>query len=634
MSAGDTRHNHRELVQQWQYLGKVHKELLSDNAFLAAKDAGITAVQSYVPWSEVEREEGRFDFSIYDDLIGRLKKHGLKWVPFLILGPYYSIPDWFHSSGESLYAKCLEHDIESKIQSIWNPAIPGRVERFIKAFSEHFDASYIESVLLGISGNWGEAIYPSSGGFTGGFHTHRGWWCGDGFAKESYRLFLHKSYGSIDKLNNRYGSRYRDFDEIGLHSLPVSSKNKTFTGLLLRKVRGIFFKLLRLATDRLGMYGVYAAFFSLFRRRESVQWIDFVRWYQGEMTHWAEIWLASARRHFPRSRIYLVTGGAGEPESGAVFSHQLKVAKKYDAGIRITNQINEFSESFILTRLVSTASRFYKSFFVTEEALMNSPEGVLARVFDAATSGACGLYCKSIIGIGFDLCSKREYPAGKPTVGAEYLKNYSHLINVSEPLIDVAVLCPDTSMAFENRMSFIFRQCSELREHIDLDLIDETMIADGILQVYRYLVLFDCDWLRGKTIRMIDEWVRGGGILICSKISVVRNIDDLHEKLVFKIQNKKVAKHGRGFVLYFGKKDRDGYLHFITEMLENKGSQYPHAGMTRIDRSRDRVFASYFKDRVLLYNAGDEQSKKLIVSPANNEIVSVSVPPRAILAVD
>ena len=153
-----------ELIQQWHAYGKVHPKLLEDKAFEYCKKAGITSLQSYVYWAEIEKQPGIIDFSTYDILLEKLKKHNLKWVPFIILGPYYATPLWFQETDESVYAKCLEHGLETKIQSIWNPNLPKYVDRFLQILGEHYrDSNVLESITLDISGNWGESIYHVSG---------------------------------------------------------------------------------------------------------------------------------------------------------------------------------------------------------------------------------------------------------------------------------------------------------------------------------------------------------------------------------------------------------------------------------------------------------------------------------------
>ena len=71
------------------------------------------------------------------------------------------------------------------MQSLWNPVLRKHVARFIQAFCAHYrDSGVIESILLGVTGNYGEAIYPVSGSdwtadIHGPYHSHPGYWAGD-----------------------------------------------------------------------------------------------------------------------------------------------------------------------------------------------------------------------------------------------------------------------------------------------------------------------------------------------------------------------------------------------------------------------------------------------------------------------
>lgn len=149
-----SKENAIELIQQWQYTGAVNPILLEDKSFKYVKESGLTSLQSYVCWAEIEKEHDKIDFSSYDPLVEKIIKHKLKWVPFLILGPCYATLAWFQVSAESIFARCLEHGVDSKIQSIWNPYLPKYVDRFLGVFAKHYQASDLfESISLGISVN-------------------------------------------------------------------------------------------------------------------------------------------------------------------------------------------------------------------------------------------------------------------------------------------------------------------------------------------------------------------------------------------------------------------------------------------------------------------------------------------------
>ena len=584
-----------EIVQQWQYLGKVHPKLLEDEAFERCKQAGITSLQSYLYWAEIEKEPGKIDFSSYDVLVEKLKKHNLKWVPFLILGPEYATPQWFQESKESVFAKCLEHKEESKIQSIWNPDLPKYIDRFLRLVSEHYqDKSIFESILLGISGNWGEAIYPDKGGFHANFHTHLGWWCGDEYARSSFVNSIFNKYQSLAKINIAWDTNFQKIEEIKPPPLNNKTKGKLIYYLvnILSKFPPSFKKYLRIIRNGISALTEQTFFLTaevgtqpakINSKKEKQYWLDFVGWYIDSMTTFAEFWLKAARKYFPTTEIYLVTGGIGEPAAGADFSQQVKVAQKYNAGVRITNQSDDYSQSFILSRLVSSAARFYNSYFNTEEAGVNEPEAIIMRLFDAVVSGADGFYCKSIIGTGKDLCTKKNFELGKPTKGAANLsKNLHYLLRAERPIIKNAVFWPNTSIAFESAIiTSIYNKAAQIRDILDFDLIDEKMILDGALENYKFFVVLAGEIPEGEVSNKVKNWERRGGKLI----------------------------------IFPPRKE----LEALSKKADN------------IDNEDDGVYATRFEDKIIYYNSNNKKIQKKVnflnktIEIEKNSIVSINL---------
>jgi len=522
-----------EIIQQWQFPGKVHPELLEDSAFESCQKLGITSLQSYFTWAGIEKEKDRFDFSDYDILVEKIKKHNLKWVPFLILGPEYATPGWFKKSTEAVFAKCLEHGQEGAIQSIWNPYLKKHIERFLKAASRHYrDHKIFESITLGISGNWGEAVYPAEGGFNRNFHTHLGFWAGDQYARGSFIKFVLSKYKKINSLNSAWGKNYKGFQEIGF---PVFEKEERRA--LFNSVSGAFRQMpsfiktpLRLVKNLLldASGNKFSLVFEpdfkacgLEKEGGKKQWQDFMEWYFNSMSDFAEFWLKAARKHFPQTKIYLVTGGIGEPASGADFSQQVKIAKKYKAGIRITNQTNDYQQSFILTRLVSSAARFYGVYFTTEEeAILQTGPGLVMRIFDALSSGAVGLYCKNFISTGNDdPCIKKDLPAGKITTAGRSLGKNLGLLSfknsIRKPLIKTAVLFPLNYIILDSGLiKGLYNQSAQIRDILDFDLIDERMILDGALPKYEFLLVLAGNLPSGKILDKIKKWENRGGKIV------------------------------------------------------------------------------------------------------------------------
>jgi hypothetical protein len=588
-----------EVIQQWQYTGPANRDLLTDAAFENCKSIGITSLQSYVPWSEVESVEGSRDFSAYDPLVEALRRHGLKWVPFLILGPYYATPKWFLNSGQSLFAKCLEHGRESKVQSIWNPHLPRFVERFIEVFAERYGSSgLIESICLGISGNWGEAIYPATGCFLGGFHVHPGWWCGDEYAKRDFRARMLERYGVIEGLNSRWGTRFRDQSAIAfpdvsrptLEFLFSEFKRRVPTSCkpLLKSIKGaLTVRVIRTLPRR-------------FRSRICAiedhpnptlrRCLDFVQWYQDSMTRWAKHWIKSASSHFAGPSIYLVTGGDGEPWLGADFSAQVAVAAKFGAGVRITNHSDHYADSFARSRLVTSASKYYRAFFTTEEAGVNSAAGVTMRVFDALSSGAAGLYCKGLMGIGHDPCSGRSSPYGGITEGGRNLQRFRTYLRVSAPLTNVAVLYPNTSIAVRPAiLPTLHFQCARLRALLDFDLADENMIRDGCLDNYRFLVLLAGDLLRRGTIEKVEDWIRSGGILI-STIGTPFEAGEQTGNF----------EMGLGHLMVM--RDSKDHIRFISDAVIGSLNSHFRKAFPEYKHGCGRSYATLFEDRIMRFD--------------------------------
>lgn len=117
------------------------------------KEHGFTSVQIYVQWRLFEPEKrGEFDWSFYDREIRALQQAGLKFVPFLPLGPKYTVPEWWLRDPNHRGLVCLEHGKESPVESIWNPAFRAEMERVMAAFAAHYGPwNVLESVQPGIA---------------------------------------------------------------------------------------------------------------------------------------------------------------------------------------------------------------------------------------------------------------------------------------------------------------------------------------------------------------------------------------------------------------------------------------------------------------------------------------------------
>ena len=431
------------------------------------KALSVTSVESYVDWAGVEPEEDRWDWSKWDKQVATLKAAGLKWVPFLVAGPAYATPLWFQRGPHSHAYRCLEHGRDSRVQSIFNPDWPPYVERFVRTFADRYrDTGVIESVLLGVTGIYGESIYPAGpeGGWTarltGDYHNHHGWWAGDKFAAAAFRAAMKKKYGDIAAINKAWGANHANFDDVQTF-LPDKAPSD--------------------------------------RARA-----DFVEWYQQAMTGWAAIWVRATRRAMPKTEIYLCTGGDGSTFLGADFTAQAKAIAPFGAGIRITNEGSDYAANFTITREVATATRQYRTFCGFEPASGVNATGVVARIYNASASGARQLhyYTNNVL----------DNPAG--------LKNFrtnAAQIVPRRPRVDAALYVPRETWALaQDPVHRWYAIARNLRDLVDLDFVTRLSVTDGALRGHRLLVLAESPVLEPKAAAVIESWVRRGGVLIAS----------------------------------------------------------------------------------------------------------------------
>jgi hypothetical protein len=438
------------------------------------RELSVTSVESYVHWTTVEAEaRDRWDWSRWDSQVDVLQRNGLKWVPFLIAGPAYATPLWFQESSDSHVFRCLEHDTDTKVQSIFNPALKPMVDRFLKAFAERYrDRGVVESVLLGVTGIYGESIYPAGpeGGWTaqltGPYHNHAGWWAGDTLARQAFRKAMQARYNDIAALNKGWGTEYAGFSAVSTF-LPNQAPSD--------------------------------------RARA-----DFVEWYQQAMTDWAVFWVATTRKYMPDTEIYLCTGGSGAPVLGADFTAQAKAIAPYGAGIRITNEASGYAHNFVITREVATATHLYGTFAGFEPAGKVDEKGVVARIYNATASGIRQLHYY-----------QPNFLQSKDAL-ANFRREIARLVP-RQPQVTVGFYVSRESWAVAPEVgSSMYGQARALRDLTDFAMVTRQSVADGALGGLRALVLLQSPVLEPAVAQAIEQWVRGGGVLIAADMAAAK----------------------------------------------------------------------------------------------------------------
>jgi hypothetical protein len=428
---------------------------------------GFNGVESYVRWGWVETKRGVYDWSFYDAIADEIEKHGMQWFPMLLAGSGYALPEWLYESKDNFGFVCLEHGIKHDTQSIFHPFQAEYASRFIREFGKRYgERKMLLGIRLGPSGDYGEAQYPAKGpGYRfKHHHTHIGYWAGDDLAVAAFRKYLGGEYKDIGALNKAWESSYESFDQVKTF-LPDTAK-----------------------TPR--------------------QRVDFANWYYGEMSAWCEKWAIWSREAMPHTVIHQSSGGWGPVQIGTDYSYQARSMAKVKGGIRLTNESDNFPDNFTITRMASSAARFYGAALGYEPGGFGSKRGVVARLFNAVTTGAVHLF----------------YYGGNLTSNDQAVDAWARLGPMldqrAKPAIDVATFYPDTAIKLDDELvryrwgSPYFTMARALRSELDYDYASEQMIADGALDRYKVLVFLWGNVTEKSVLDRIDKWLRAGGTII------------------------------------------------------------------------------------------------------------------------
>ncbi|MDX9975610.1 MAG: beta-galactosidase [FCB group bacterium] len=548
-----------------------------EKALPGMKALGVTSHEGYVRWNLCEPEPGKYDWSVYDRFAEVYKKYDVKWVPFLIIGSAYSLPDWYYKQPGSQGYVCLEHGEESDVQSLWNPVLREHVARFIKAFCEHYGPTgVIESILLGITGNYGEAIYPVSGNdwtadVHGNYHSHPDMWAGDPFAVADFRKTLTAKYTTVEALNKAWGTALTSFEEV-----------------------------------------------KPFRRKQAPNdraWLDFCHWYIGSMTDYTQFWLRETRNGFPKGDINVCTGGHAPAEHGSDFGEQCRIAAELGCGVRITNEASNYAANFSLTRWVASAGRQYGAYYSFEPAGLVTPEGVPARVYNATASGAKGLHY--YYGNIFD---NQQASDNFVKWGGEFKQR--------DPKVEIYVYYPETAILL-TKNDFLER-LQPLRDRFDFGYQSDKQILDGGLEQAKALVLLHGSVSEAPVWDAIVQYVRDGGLVLYAdgigRLHTVEGDEAAHEALFGAAKDL-----GKGRVLTFaGDPNSEDYRAFLSaELAKAPELSADTRAMVAADGKPDKVYVTLSSTNELLWFSQAEAGATLPngATLAPNAITTTRVAP-------
>lgn len=441
-----------------------------------ARSLGIGAFESYTPWVIFEpKKPGDFDWTETDKLDSVCRKTGLKWQAFMMTNPSYAAPEWFKKSGEDVPHKCLEHNQDSDIRSIWCPNLDKHIERLLSAlFARYGKSPGLESVMFGVNGDFGESIYPAGAlGWNGQYHNHPGFWCAEEPAVKSFQDWMQTHYKSIDKLNAVWGTRYTSFSDVKFQLPNI--------------------------------------------KMPDARWLDQSEWYRGEITRWCERWFQIARKYAnPDLPLYLCVGGGDNVMLGLDITGQAKMAAKYNIWLRLTNEGSSYPNNFMGTRQLTTAAKLYGVPSGLEPAGEVNAKGIPARIFGAAAAGCNHLHYYE----GQQANFNARTPIENQTQA--WISEKEHLVQKA-PYVNIAAFYPRIDAVCKRQMGTeSLNLFNSLRDYADFDMVDDNLVRDGKLDRYRYLLMGPCSTMDEGAYKQLVKWINGGGVLIATQQSSFR----------------------------------------------------------------------------------------------------------------
>ncbi len=570
---------------------------------------GCSAMCDYLAWCRIEERQGEWDFSFYRRNAERLHAAGLQYNTFAWL---HFAPRWFMQTEDWVPYRCLEHDGELQQLSLWAPATLPIYDEFYRRLAADM-GDRVDFVRLAMPSEYGEIGYAT--GMTDWLvkqeHVHGGYWCGDRFARADFRDRMRERLGSLEELNRRWGTDFRDWEAVGPPAEPEAAARRAAES--------------GKPTDR---------------RR----WLDFVDWYQDS---WGDFAVASTeivRRHLPGREIILSLGYGAEPVPwGNDQSRHVKRMAQAGTAAQTPGDIGYFA-----TRRVSTACRVYGVPYFTEPPGDVDRERQTRRIFYDISNGTQTWfdYPQNLDGARDILTAALDHLNGQPAV------------------CDVAFLMPSSWWWCRPQMHWpdrTIRFAEGLRDRMDYEVLDELCVRDGGLQKLgiRVLVLCEGDFMQAKTLQALRRWVEQGGVLALMGVEHLEDVDkddglfaSLFPRQAEGVEDAVAAWQagrpvGRGRVVVLPGLDDEalkGQQAVVLELAYRLSALDPERkDALLVDEQADGIVTTVFADRVLLYNGTDAPARKSIAfrpgdfppgapRPARLEMV-VEVPAKSIAAV-
>jgi hypothetical protein len=449
--------------------------VMSEQNNLLVKSLGFSHAQTDSDHLTVnEPEPGRWDWTNADAGLAAMQKVGMKWQYF----PHFHWPpEWYRKSDKFVPSIGLRSKRQLAAMSLWSPDIVPWFDHGYAALAQHYGrgTNNLYAIYLGIHGDFGETIFPM------GWHPDEkkrfgengtglpDFWCGDDYARADFQRFARNKYRTLRRLNHAWGTQVKNFNQV---TYPLAASDA-----------------------KAGIPGT---------PQDRRYWLDFIQWYSGSMTKFTGEVCRIARHYFPNALLELPVGGGSENVMYGQDTTALpKIARPYGVNIRSTHGgYAPFPQGYAaMIKRIATSCKVYGVPHWLEPPGGITPEGEVSRIMEALSCGNFGFWDWG----------------QNPVNAADVFREYANHLTQEKPLVDVALFFPTTAQRLCPSNSFPPRleaTGAQLRDVMDFDLVDEELIADDALRLYRVLVWVEGNCVEEQTLKVLAAWVRKGGVIV------------------------------------------------------------------------------------------------------------------------
>ena len=543
----------------------------------AVQHMGASSIEDYVTLDIVAPDPHTWDFTPHLANAELAQELGLgysiyPWVHFY--------PEWVEEAPDFVPYQNLFTGETCRQPSGWAPFTMALTDQFYEAMAKHLGA-YVEGVYVTDCVEYGEMGYPI--GYTKWLrpdpNASVAWWCGDDYARADFRKQALARYNNdLDALNAAWGTDFDNPDAIAYPPADFLEANPDPRVL----------------------------------EPEMRRWVlDFVYWYQDAAAQRMRDFVHIAQNHFPGRR-YEIKLGHGDERGISGHSHS-EVCKLLSGTPGLAMRSTHASVGYFHVKRVATPARFYGFDFLTEPPGNVPPEKMPERIFTDACAG---------VNAYFDYTQN--------PVGYNDFDTYIKLLDAVRAETAVAVFFPEADHYLRINLAYpagLFEAINPIRDVVDYDVVDERLIAEGILEQYELLLIVGNPLLEATTTDGLQARLTQDRPF--TLIQVVDTPDAMASANVTRVDGSDVTLVFSGMHQYAqtaapGSDQNHALLPALQDaygdILERAGVPPEHIDALT---ARNGVWTAYFPHRILAYNPTESTQDVLGQEVAPGTIVSI-----------